>query len=275
MNLVGNSMAYDNVLEKPISSVDEVTHEERFTRLEEKFFLPNSLREEFMQLVNHNLAPNYPDPATKYQLIESTYFDSAELRSLTDHFNKLSYRFKLRCRRYGPNGDWQVHKPAMFLELKTKTGDISDKMRMKIKPAAFEKLQVGGKIESEKKIKTTQRINEVLEECPLTPSCRVVYRRFAYEKNNVRLTIDDQLTFEPQAKLRPPLMEAIRAQKWWPQAEQMCKGFNGTDVSLVEVKHFGIIPLWLQNFMKEKNLAFTSFSKYCYSMVNLINKGNV
>lgn len=270
MSLSGETVAYDSLLDKPIiTTLTEVPTEQRFTRIEEKFFLPNSLREEFLELANHNLLPNYPDPTTKYSLIESTYFDSAELRSLTDHFDKKPYRFKLRCRRYGPNGDWGVHKPALYLELKTKNNDISDKMRMKIKPVVFEQLLVGGRIQSLKKVETANKINEVLEDVPLSPACRVVYRRFAFEKD-IRLTIDDQISFQPQARLRPALMESLPKKSWWADAEAMSAGFKGADVSLIEVKHFGTIPTWLQAYMRKNNLEFRSFSKYCYSMVNLI-----
>lgn len=93
---------------------DQSGTEERFTRIEEKFFLPQNLRESFLALVENHLPASYPHETTRYTLIESIYFDSHDLRSFTDHFDQLPYRFKMRSRRYGPNGEWENPKAQLF-----------------------------------------------------------------------------------------------------------------------------------------------------------------
>lgn len=249
---------------------DQNAAEERFTRIEEKFFLPAHLRESFLALVETQLPASYPHETTRYTLIESIYFDSQDLRSFTDHFDQLPYRFKMRSRRYGPNGEWEKSdNSTVFIELKTKQETISDKFRTKIKPYELKNLQNGGRIEANEK-KSAIKINQVMDECRLSPSAKIVYRRFAFEKDSVRLTVDDQVQFSPEFNLSAQLAAALKSKTWWPTAEQMSQDIFNQGMSLVELKHFGQSPAWLQNYMQENGLQFTSFSKYCYSMANLI-----
>ncbi|MEK6554671.1 MAG: polyphosphate polymerase domain-containing protein [Bdellovibrionota bacterium] len=245
--------------------------EERFSRIEEKLLLPNSLRDDFIKTANkHHMVPCYPDDTTVYSLIESTYFDSQELRSFTDHFQRASYRFKLRGRKYGPNGHWPDASAPMYLELKTKSVDICDKVRIKIDNDEFVNLKNGGRIARTNKIKTVKKINDVFETLPQSPTCKIVYRRYAYEQDNLRITIDDQIKFQPLKNIDPNLALRLKSMTWWPDAHVMSKKLESGDYSLVEVKHIGILPLWLQNYMNTHNLVFQSFSKYCYAISNLI-----
>lgn len=249
---------------------DTTASEERFTRIEEKFFLPENLRESFLALVEKHLPASYPHETTRYTLIESIYFDSQDLRSFTDHFDQLPYRFKMRSRRYGPNGTWEKPESStVFIELKTKQNNISDKVRTKIQPYELKNLQNGGRIEASEK-KAAVKINQVMDECKLTPSAKIVYRRFAFEKDAIRLTVDDQVQFTPELDLNNQLALALKSKNWWSTAEQMSRDIFAQGMSLVELKHFGQSPAWLQTYMRENGLQFTSFSKYCYSMANLI-----
>ena len=257
-------------------SVAPVVSDERFTRIEEKFFLPQNLRETFLNLVETHLPASYPDKATKFTLIESIYFDSTDLRSFREHFDQLPYRFKLRSRRYGPNGTWESNDDStVFIELKTKQDGVSDKFRTKIKPEELKNLVNGGRIGSpSEKAKAAHKINEVIDQASLSPSAKIVYRRFAFEKDSIRLTVDDQVQFNPEINIDQNLAKSMTGQKWWNAAETMSSDIFKAGMSLVELKHFGTTPQWLISFMREHDLNFTSFSKYCYSMANLLKNKN-
>lgn len=249
---------------------DQSGTEERFTRIEEKFFLPQNLRESFLALVENHLPASYPHETTRYTLIESIYFDSHDLRSFTDHFDQLPYRFKMRSRRYGPNGEWEKPESStVFIELKTKQNNVSDKFRTKIQPDELKNLQNGGRINANEK-KSALKINQVIDECKLAPSAKIIYRRYAFEKDAIRLTVDDQVQFKPEFDLNDQFATFLQSKNWWPNAEQMSRDIFNQGNSLVELKHFGKSPAWLQEYMQANNLQFTSFSKYCYSMANLI-----
>jgi hypothetical protein len=259
-----------NLSEMPERSNEALT-EERFSRIEEKILLPNSLRNDFIKTANkHHMVPCYPDKSTVFSLIESTYFDSDELRSYTDHFQRASYRFKLRGRKYAPNGNWPDESAPMYLELKTKSVDICDKVRIKINDDEFVDLQNGGRLNRTNKIKTVKKINDVIETNPQAPVCKIVYRRFAYEQDQLRITIDDQIQFQPLRQIDPNFAIQLKQMSWWSDAEVMSKKLESGNYSLVEVKHIGILPLWLQDYMSSNGLTFQSFSKYCYAISNLI-----
>lgn len=249
----------------------EVAAEERFSRIEEKLLLPNSLRNDFLKILNkHHMMPCYPDKTTKFTMIESFYFDTENLKSFTDHFSKATYRFKLRGRKYAPNGAWPSEKDPLYLELKTKSADICDKVRIKIDAQEFSALANGGRLNRTNKIKTVKKINDVIEGQDQAPTCKITYRRFAFEQDKLRITIDDQLQYHNLKDVSSERMSQLKTQPWWPDAELMSNKLSSGDYSLVEVKHIGILPLWLQNYMAEHGLVFQSFSKYCFAMSNVI-----
>ena len=254
------------------NSKSQVQLEQLFVRREEKFFLPLSMKNDFMDLVAQHLPPSYPDKSTKYTLIESQYFDSSDLRSFRDHFENVKERFKLRTRRYGPNGQWQKGN-AIFLELKLKCNQISNKLRLKLDPTDLLRLLSGQSLKkTEKKTKTSEKINTVIKDNHVTPICRVTYRRFAFEREGLRVTIDDKIEAQFVKNFERRSKKELMQTDWWMDAERMSMSFSNMESALVEVKHSGVVPHWLQLFMSENGLQFTSFSKYCYSIANQLQK---
>ncbi|HEX4922572.1 MAG TPA: VTC domain-containing protein, partial [Bdellovibrionales bacterium] len=86
-----------------------------FVRLEEKFVIPKSIWPEMEHLLNRYSAPSYLEAQTDFNLIESTYYDSAQLKIFTDHFTNRVSRVKVRTRRYAPNGEWK--QKSVFIEV--------------------------------------------------------------------------------------------------------------------------------------------------------------
>src|SRR5687767_9605868 len=111
------------------------TSTEICSRIEEKFIMPARLKPSLLEALERNLKPNYPHPGTRFTLIESIYFDSDALSLFREHFTSPLKRFKLRTRRYGPNGLWSLNDA--LIELKAKEGRVTRKLRTRVSGNRF------------------------------------------------------------------------------------------------------------------------------------------
>ena len=95
-----------------------------FARFEQKYFLSAQYATRFKSELAQYMSPSYPLPETHFTGIESVYFDSHDLHIYRMHFAAQAERFKIRLRRYAPNGisdDGSVH-----VELKSKAEVATD-----------------------------------------------------------------------------------------------------------------------------------------------------
>ena len=259
-----------------------------FTRIEDKFFIKAEYFNTFFSVINERLEPCYPDKNTKFTLIESSYFDSNGMDIYKNHFKKNQERFKLRTRRYGPDGTWAADD--LFLELKLKHHGISMKERLAVSTSDILAIQNGKGIElsdtllqknnktKPKKIeKRLHRINRLISLFHLQPQCAVTYKRFAFENNGFRVTIDSKIQSELLHQISPSTVVDIFGGESWSQALQMRNMFLQEEYYLVEVKHSGSIPQWCQVLLGICGARKASFSKYCFSITNALSesKGKV
>lgn len=244
------------------------------TRLEEKFVIPARLSPALLELIALRLKPSYPDETTRFNLIESVYFDTVSLDLFQDHFRSLEERFKLRSRRYAPNGAWT--EDQAMIELKAKSGKVTRKSRVAISLDDLREFSLGSAIadsvdlrrrnrELGKKTVTRrlEQINAIVSEMALEPVCSVTYRRQAFEAEHIRVTLDERiqstLVREIPAATRGQILESPH----YASARAMRARLDpGADL-LLEIKHDGTDHSWLVEFLLQNGGKQVRYSKYC------------
>jgi SPX domain protein involved in polyphosphate accumulation len=260
------------VIEKP-------TKAGKFKRVEDKVLLSQEQAELLLEDVNRHMKPSYLHEGTKFTLIASYYFDSRELCFFHHHFLKTPKRYKLRIRRYAPNGVWNDEAP--LIELKSKENGISKKRRFALTPDNYERVMKGEtmlmteelkalnpKAKEEKLFKWKTKINSLMLEFGLKPALKVQYKRFAFEAaDGFRLTMDRDLKIErldfdvPKAAVTPAISGEI-----WEKAARLAAKYDRERHCVVELKHTGQPPQWVVSFLKQREIEETSFSKYCWAV---------
>jgi SPX domain protein involved in polyphosphate accumulation len=248
-----------------------------FVRIEDKYLVRQQLAGELFRLLESRLDLSFPDPSTQFTLIESRYFDTDGLDIYKTHFSTLSQRFKLRVRKYGPNGNWR--EDSMHLELKAKQLGVTEKHRFRIGPEESALLEEGNPIpltralrhrnsrmEAKTFLRRFEAINDVVQNYRLRPSCRIQYRRKAYERDGLRVTVDDGIEVQLLSPIRVDVARQIIRDPLWERASEMRQLYLSEDCIVVEVKHPGQSPQWIQDFMASAGAAKASFSKYCFGL---------
>lgn len=255
-----------------VSSVNEG----EFKRIEDKYLVPRALEQQVFNRLSENMDESYLDTDTHYTLIESIYFDSADVHFFKDHFNSaILKRYKMRVRRYGPNGVWNTEN--YLLEVKRKKEGACKKVRFTIGQPELDVISAGLQLELTERIislnskmkletlkKRVAKVNELIETYGLVPARSVRYKRYAFEKNGFRATIDIDLVEGPLIDLTKVSEDELLANNIWEKANRLVNKFNGEDKLILELKHGGEIPQWATDMLKEFDIVKTSFSKYCY-----------
>jgi SPX domain protein involved in polyphosphate accumulation len=255
-----------------------------FRRFEDKYIIPKALRNELVRELEKHLNTDYPDKNTKFNMMKSTYFDSSSLDMVKHHMSKANSRFKLRTREYAPDG--KLHKSDFtFLEIKAKHGDITDKFRIKVPKDTMETFKKGAPITPTVQlakmnpgislpdlVKRVADINQALELFHLRPSCETQYVRRAYTDGTandagLRVTFDEGVQYKVLDVI--PTQISNDLQKGGEEQSNlmnMISNYSPKDNIIVEVKHHGTVPDWLNKFLNDNKLQKTNFSKYCYSI---------
>ncbi|MDD9942101.1 MAG: VTC domain-containing protein [Myxococcales bacterium] len=223
--------------------------------------------------------------------------DSPLLSPMTQHFTTTVYfdthsrklfraalhspeHIKLRAREYYdlmPLAEVAVDEremlrsqPILWLELKRRRGDHSDKRRLgvpKRRLAAFLSAPaVDPELQEIQRRTYGPQGDQVIEDVltflasfdeQLGPSCIVNYRRRAFQNDEgtVRVTVDHDLaTFAPQAALLADAAPLTRTRLGPPA--QLRRD------AVIEVKHLGQGPTWLTELIGELGSKRTNFSKF-------------
>lgn len=249
---------------------------EEFERVEDKYLVPVAYRDELLELLYRKSRPCYLTDDTQFLGIESVYYESPEFQSFRDHFLSKPYRFKLRTRRYEPNGirvSDETH-----IELKSKDGETSRKFRFRLGEGDLQRLHeqlpirlstalvgMNPSIPAEELSRRTKHISRLVEEHQLSPLCRVHYERRAFERKGIRVTVD--MNIESRL-LRPATSDQVFGDNAavLQNARNMANKFLAAEHVLLEIKHRGMIPKWLEQFTLARTAGKTGFSKYCFSI---------
>ncbi|MGE3973941.1 MAG: VTC domain-containing protein [Bdellovibrionales bacterium] len=268
-----------------------------FVRIEDKFFIPGAIQAQTIEFLEQHMVLSYPDGGSGFTIIESIYFDSQEMDLFQHHFNKPEKRSKLRIRRYAPRGVW--NEETCFIEAKTKTkkGDqsVSSKERFKLDPTNLDLLMKAQTISISNKLlslnknlnaaellRRVEMVNDLVNQYQLVPQMRVRYERLAFEgkesscteslgmKGGIRVTLDKGIVVERLTPFRNGLSQALQSMGIWAEAEALGKVFSCDETVIMEVKHRGVLPSWLDAYLKSQSISKVSFSKYCWGVAQQV-----
>lgn len=213
-----------------------------FKRYEIKYLITKEQRKIIEQAMKEYMRPDKFGRST----ICNIYFDTPDYLLIRRSIEKPEYKEKLRLRSYG------VATPdsTTFIELKKKYKSIVYKRRIDMPEKDSVRF-----LYNREKVANSQIAKEI-DYCferydNLQPKVFLSYEREAfYSKtdHNFRMTFDENIL-------------------WRTYDLSLCKGVYGIpiideDMSLMEVKTAGAIPLWLTKVFSENKIYRTSFSKY-------------
>jgi hypothetical protein len=250
-----------------------------FVRIEDKFLVPLTEQPALLSLCGENLARADVGGA-RFTVVESIYLDTPDLAFLRDHVGGQGERVKLRVRRYAPNGVFA--KGVSFLEAKIKSAGVCTKERFAIDGASFGAIVTGAplsvsaaliaanpEISGKKLAARVARIEDLRLRRAVMPRVTVRYRRIAFEGQNVRVTLDQDLTFTPTAPISARVAASVRRELQANPSKNHAKKLEPHRTMILEVKHQGARPAWLDEFTAGIGVPTTSFSKYCFAMLRL------
>ncbi len=213
-----------------------------FKRCEIKFLITDLQRTAMMKPLLRNMHPDEFGKST----IRNIYFDTPDFRLIVNSLEHPLYKEKLRLRTYGKANQ---STPA-FVEIKKKYDGIVYKRRVQMPLAQANEYLGGGAPPVRSQI--TNEIDFFLRRYELlTPQVLITYNReafFANDESDLRITFDNDIL-------------------WRDCDVSLCGGIYGKKIlppnmSLMEVKTSGSMPLWLVEFLNRNEIYKTSFSKY-------------
>lgn len=190
--------------------------------------------------------------------ISSIYLDTPTLDCYREYQEAQPFRTKVRVRRYGYEGSYEH---ACWIEIKTKHNGNSLKRRFCSNTEGLVDFMAGNDV--------YERLKDLNADCPelskiyhtartlvtrhaLRPVVRVDFQRMAFQKassRNVRITVDRNLTFRTAER-------------------KQVAGFDGI---ILEVKHTGERPPWLNEFFAALGISRSGrFSKYARAVKKVI-----
>lgn len=227
-----------------------------FERYELKYLITNKQK----RLVLEAMAPYMKLDEFGRTTIRNIYFDTDTYRLIRNSLDKPVYKEKLRIRSYKQ----VLNEEDVFIELKRKFDGIVYKRRIQM----HQNLAMDCVCNKKKLPGDTQISREIDYFCEyyetLKPVVFLSYEREAYyscDGSDFRVTFDENIMFRQD---RLCLTEE-------PSGEHIID----EDMSLMEIKTAGGIPLWLTSCMSADNIQKTSFSKYGTAYIQLCKSGRV
>jgi SPX domain protein involved in polyphosphate accumulation len=255
-----------------------LSFQDSFERIEDKFLYPRSRRADLLDLLHGYMPRSRAEGDSEFTLIESVYFDTSSHRFLMDHLTGKKKRHKLRVRRYAPDG--LSFDSTAFVEAKSKRNKVTTKERLRIGSAERTRVDSGRGLEVTSRLSTLNmtlsegeldarvgRLNELLVTIGARPSIAITYRRVAFERGNLRVTVDSDVQFRPLSPMSRSSADVLRAV---PKLQAHKAVLD--DRVIVEVKHAGERPEWLDRHFAGAFVNQAKFSKYCWCMNHVVEE---
>ncbi len=224
-----------------------------FRRREIKFLLDPDQRRAVEEELQRRMVPDEHGPST----VCSLYYDTPDYRMIRRSLERPVYKEKLRLRCYGI----ATAEADIFMELKKKYKGVVYKRRVKVtEPEAVAFMQRTGELRKQnqisKEIRYTRDFYRSLE-----PRVFLCYDREAWydpADRGFRMTLDRNIRYRTD---RLTLTENFEG-----------KILLSPELSLLEVKAEGGVPLWLVHLLGRENIRKQSFSKYGSAYLELLKE---
>ncbi len=189
--------------------------------------------------------------------IRNIYLDTDSFRLIRRSMEKPIYKEKLRVRSYS----LAEHDSEVFVELKKKYRSVVYKRRLVLPQS-----EVMRAFEEGKPLPVSSQIGDEIEYVrqyygTLAPKVFLSYEREAFyslDESDLRITFDENILYRDTdlSLCSPPYGTALLRD----------------EMTLMEVKTSGAMPLWLTRVLSENRIFKTSFSKYGVSYTDMFNK---
>ncbi|TAG11016.1 MAG: polyphosphate polymerase domain-containing protein [Verrucomicrobia bacterium] len=229
-------------------------------RREFKFLLQTRQSQEFRGFVADKIPIDRG--AESGYLVYSTYYDTPDRHSYWQKQWGSCNRRRVRARVYGFENDGAP--PAAFIEIKHKQDSDSVKRRASLPIVELEQLASGeippsllqaGRSQADKNL--VEELKDLVVAEAARPVLQVCYHRMAYDygnKGTIRITFDSSLRC--RLNLKPLALDD----------QDFPMPIVSQDMSVIEVKTIGPVPLWLRHAAGRFNLSPISMSKYCNAL---------
>ena len=225
-----------------------------FKRYEIKYILDAPERKELCDLMKDHMKLD------KYgkTIIRNIYYDTDDYRIIRRSLEKPEYKEKLRVRSYSrvrPYDD-------VFVELKKKYESVVYKRRVALPEYLVNDWLTGGEMIGSSQIENEIDYFKDFYE-GISPKVFISYEREAYyplDDTDIRMTLDGNIVARDTDLT---LEKGVYGENILPRG-----------LTVLEVKVPCTMPLWLVDFLSERNIRKTSFSKYGSYYQNKITKEN-
>jgi hypothetical protein len=216
----------------------------RMQRIEKKFLLTRTETERLRKKLSQYVLPDaYP-----FSSIRNVYYDTSTFSLIRASIEKPAFKEKLRLRSYStPSSTDDV-----FVELKRKCKGVVYKRRIEM-PLGDAVRFLSHEYAPEKPDQVMREIEWLTSRYELEPRVCVNYERFAFKgihQPDLRITFDSKLSWQTHDP-------SLACPDWGASALP-------DDLSIMEVKCAGAMPLWLARMLSLEEVFPTSFSKYGY-----------
>jgi hypothetical protein len=220
-----------------------------FNRFEIKYLVHHAVVPEIVRGLQGYCTPDRNGHGEWGYRVSSIYWDSPDLRCFWEKVEGVSFRRKLRVRKYGHAGD-------VFIEIKQRIDRTLQKRRV-LYPLerAMALLQSGMEASSAapESDRTASEIWCFVRTQALRPTMAISYRRrafFGIYARDLRVTFDTRVQYSPsQLDIRAPFESG--------------KYVIDPRLVVMEVKFSDRVPHWLCALLNTYDLQVTRLSKYC------------
>jgi len=238
---------------------------ETFKRYEKKYLLNNDQYYNIRSEIEKNMMFDAYCIGDKMYPIYNIYFDDDNNSVIQHSVSKPYFKDKLRIRSYK---EIPEENDFIFLELKKKIGGIVTKRRTELRLRDCRRYINTGDYPPE--AETDYRMNQVLHEIDyfkqlynVKPATYLSYDRLAYfakDDEEFRITFDKNIVSR-RHDLKMEL--GSYGEKLLPD-----------DVTLMEVKIIGSLPMWCSRLFSELRIFPKGFSKYGYDYQKYMTENN-
>lgn len=252
-------------------------------RIEDKFFIPARNLSKLISGIKESLVEGDIDTFVRYNSNQTIYLDNRDLDSFKDNLERIKPRFKVRIRRYNPNGEgWE---DVAYVELKIKEdGGYSDKIRIRIPESLINIVCKGKEIKTNDALvklnldiskqelwRRVVAINSIISKYGFKKQVVVEYNRRAFSNSKIRITVDDSLRYFDFVEIDEDLAESIKNSDRWKEVQKPINSLHNNDKLILEVKYEDKIPDDIKELLEECESEEVKFSKYCAAVVTYIN----